>query len=90
MRLTYSEGFHLDERKEVRQAVFSNIIVAFQLVFAEMKEMGLQFEDGSLVSCGLLDLGYVGTHSYGSSVGTSEHYKSPRTSAWEIVFHEIA
>ena len=44
MRIIYSEGFHLDERKEVRQVIFSNMIVAFKIIAEEMRELGDSYE----------------------------------------------
>jgi len=44
MRIIYSEGFRLDERKEVRQVIFSNMIVAFKIIAEEMRELGLDYE----------------------------------------------
>ena len=40
MRIIYSEGFHLDERKEIRQVIFSNMIVAFKIIAEEMRDLG--------------------------------------------------
>ena len=45
MRIIYSEGFRLDERKEVRQVIFSNMIVAFKIIAEEMRELGLNYEN---------------------------------------------
>lgn len=45
MRILYSEGFRLDERKEVRQVIFSNMIVAFKIIAEEMRELGLDYEN---------------------------------------------
>ena len=51
MRIIYSEGFHLDERKEVRQVIFSNMIVAFKIIAEEMREIGMDYSnDESYVS----------------------------------------
>ena len=44
MRIIYSEGFRMDERKEVRQVIFSNMIVAFKIIAEEMRELGLEYE----------------------------------------------
>ena len=44
MRIIYSEGFRLDERKEVRQVIFSNMIVAFKIIAEEMRELGVNYE----------------------------------------------
>ena len=46
MRIIYSEGFRVDERKEVRQVIFSNMIVAFKIIAEEMRELGLDYENG--------------------------------------------
>ena len=45
MRIIYSEGFRLDERKEVRQVIFSNMIVAFKIIAEEMRELGLEYQN---------------------------------------------
>lgn len=45
MRLIYAEGFHLEERKEVRQVIFSNMIVAFKIIAEEMRELGVEYEN---------------------------------------------
>lgn len=45
MRIIYAEGFHLEERKEVRQVIFSNMIVAFKIIAEEMRELGVQYEN---------------------------------------------
>ncbi len=47
MRIIYSEGFHLDERKEVRQVIFSNMIVAFKIIAEEMRDLGISYENKS-------------------------------------------
>lgn len=55
MRIIYSEGFHLDERKEVRQVIFSNMIVAFKIIAEEMRDLGINYEvDESDVSLYLI------------------------------------
>ncbi len=43
MRIIYSEGFHLEERKEIRQVIFSNMIVAFKIVAEEMREFNQDY-----------------------------------------------
>lgn len=45
MRIIYAEGFHLEERKEVRQVIFSNMIVAFKIIAEEMRELGVEYEN---------------------------------------------
>ncbi|KAL8670323.1 MAG: hypothetical protein Q9168_005123 [Polycauliona sp. 1 TL-2023] len=45
MRIIYSEGFHLEERKEVRQVIFSNMVVAFKIIAEEMREIGMDYQD---------------------------------------------
>lgn len=45
MRIIYSEGFHMDERKEIRQVIFSNMIVAFKIIAEEMREIGMEYEN---------------------------------------------
>ena len=44
MRIIYSEGFHVEERKEVRQVIFSNMVVAFKIIAEEMREIGMDYE----------------------------------------------
>ena len=45
MRIIYSEGFHLDERKEIRQVIFSNMIVAFKIIAEEMRDLGEKYNN---------------------------------------------
>lgn len=45
MRIIYAEGFHLEERKEVRQVIFSNMIVAFKIIAEEMRDLGVEYEN---------------------------------------------
>jgi hypothetical protein len=44
MRLIYTEGFGLHERKEVRQVIFANMIVAFKIIGEEMRDLGMSYE----------------------------------------------
>ena len=44
MRLIYTEGFRVHERKECRQVIFANMIVAFKIIGEEMRDLGLQYE----------------------------------------------
>ena len=44
MRIIYSEGFHVEERKEIRQVIFSNMVVAFKIIAEEMREIGLDYK----------------------------------------------
>ena len=54
MRLIYTDGFGSHERKEVRQVIFSNMVVAFKIIGEEMRDLGLDYEFGdSLVREGL-------------------------------------
>ncbi|MCJ1329191.1 hypothetical protein MMC10_005869 [Thelotrema lepadinum] len=46
MRLIYTDGFGTHERKEVRQVIFSNMVVAFKIIGEEMRDLGLDFEYG--------------------------------------------
>jgi len=61
MRIIYSEGFHLEERKEIRQVIFSNMIVAFKIVAEEMREFSqdYQYPDSEVTRC---DRALLGTH----------------------------
>jgi len=45
MRLIHTDGFPLHERKEVRQVIFSNLVVAFRIIGDEMRELGLAYEN---------------------------------------------
>jgi hypothetical protein len=54
MRLIYTKGFEDHERKEVRQVIFSNLVVAFKIICEEMRELGLKFRvEESSVSASL-------------------------------------
>lgn len=35
----------MDERKEVRQVIFSNMIVAFKIIAEEMRELGVSYQN---------------------------------------------
>lgn len=35
----------MDERKEIRQVIFSNLIVAFKIIAEEMRELGIEYEN---------------------------------------------
>ena len=43
MRIIHSEGFPVHERKEVRQVIFSNLVVAFKIIAEEMKDLRLEY-----------------------------------------------
>lgn len=45
MRIIYAEGFRPEERREVRQVIFSNMIVAFKIIAEEMRELGVEYEN---------------------------------------------
>lgn len=45
MRIIYAEGFRPDERREVRQIIFSNMIVAFKIIAEEMRELGVEYKN---------------------------------------------
>ena len=44
MRLIYTEGFGDHERKEIRQVIFANMIVAFKIIGEEMRDLGMDYE----------------------------------------------
>ena len=44
MRIIHTGGFSLDERKEARQVIFSNLVVAFKIIMEEMTDLGVEFE----------------------------------------------
>lgn len=43
MRLIYTDGFPVHERKEVRQVIFSNMVVAFKIIAEEMRDLGMDY-----------------------------------------------
>lgn len=45
MRIIYAEGFRPEERREVRQIIFSNMIVAFKIIAEEMRELGVEYQN---------------------------------------------
>ena len=45
MRLIHTDGFPLHERKEVRQVIFSNMVVAFKIISEEMRDLNLTYEN---------------------------------------------
>ncbi|MCJ1224569.1 hypothetical protein MMC12_001214 [Toensbergia leucococca] len=63
MRLIHTDGFPLNERKEIRQVIFSNMVVAFKIIAEEMREAGSQYEyseseDYEAVIAHTKDIGY--------------------------------
>jgi guanine nucleotide-binding protein subunit alpha, other len=44
MRLIHNDGFTVHERKEIRQVIFSNMVVAFKVIAEEMRDLGLTYE----------------------------------------------
>lgn len=51
MRIIHTGGFHNDERKEARQVIFSNLVVAYKIIIEEMKDMGKEFENKESEVC---------------------------------------
>lgn len=45
MRIIYAEGFRPEERREVRQIIFSNMIVAFKIIAEEMRDLGVEYKN---------------------------------------------
>jgi len=45
MRLIHDYPFSLDEREETRKFIFSNILVAFAIIFEEMPRLGLKYQN---------------------------------------------
>lgn len=44
IRILHSDkGIPMEERKELRQVIFSNMIVAFKSIAKEMKELGVEY-----------------------------------------------
>lgn len=56
MRIIYAEGFRPEERREVRQIIFSNMIVAFKIIAEEMRELGVEYENKKSQVCLLPEL----------------------------------
>jgi hypothetical protein len=54
MRLIHTEGFQEHERKEVRQVIFSNMVVAFKIIAEEMRDLGLKYENEDSEVSGVL------------------------------------
>ena len=44
MRLIYTDGFGEHERKEVRQVIWANMIVAFKIIGEEMRDLNMEYE----------------------------------------------
>ena len=51
MRLIYTDGFGVHERKEVRQVIFSNMVVAFKIIGEEMRDLGLDYGFSTSLVC---------------------------------------
>lgn len=62
MRLIYTDGFGSHERKEVRQVIFSNMVVAFKIIGEEMRDLGLDYEFSDSLVCRLSTHVYVRSH----------------------------
>jgi len=45
MRLIHDYPFSLDEREETRKLIFSNVLVAFAIIFEEMPRLGLKYQN---------------------------------------------
>ena len=45
MRLIHTDGFPIHERKEIRQVIFSNMVVAFRIIAEEMRDLGMNYEN---------------------------------------------
>jgi hypothetical protein len=43
MRLIHQDGFGEQERKLVRQVIFSNMVVAFKIIAEEMVDLGMTY-----------------------------------------------
>lgn len=53
MRLLFADGFRLKEREWVQRIIFNNILVAFAIIFIEMRDLGIGYElETSLVCIG--------------------------------------
>jgi len=51
MRVIYAEGFFHSEREDVREVIFSNVMVALKIIAEERRELGLHYQnDSSYVS----------------------------------------
>lgn len=45
MRLIYNKGFSLQERKQWKVTIFSNLVQAFQVIFGAMEEQDVDFAE---------------------------------------------
>ena len=45
MRIIHSNGFHEDERRQIRAVIYSNMIVAFRVLLEIMQLEDFEFED---------------------------------------------
>ena len=79
MRLIYTDGFPLHERKEVRQVIFSNMVVAFKIIAEEMRDLGLQYENKETEVCWYSQLNRSG--SLIVCRNSKEYYLSRKTLA---------
>ena len=67
MRLIYTDGFGVHERKEVRQVIFSNMVVAFKIIGEEMRDLGMDYAYGS-------SLKYESTIANQDDIGLDESF----------------
>lgn len=45
MKILHANGFSIDERREVRPIIFSNLIVAFKIIIDEMSTLEIGFQN---------------------------------------------
>ena len=62
MRLIHTDGFPMHERKEVRQVIFSNMVVAFKIIAEEMRDLGLRYENPETEVRQYQDIAIFGHH----------------------------
>lgn len=45
MKILHANGFSLDERREIRPIIFSNLVVAFKIIIDEMSQLEIEYEN---------------------------------------------
>jgi len=54
MRILHSNGFSMDERREIRPIIFSNLIVAFKIIIDEMSQLEIKFDNRETDVCEII------------------------------------
>ena len=51
MKILHANGFSIDERREIRPIIFSNLIVAFKIIIDEMSTLDIAFTNRESEVC---------------------------------------